>query len=138
MTSNVFAALALGLLFAADAAQDAAKKELEQLAGTWTISALEVEGQKVADEKLQGTTLVIKDNKYIVTARGQSHETVITLDPGKKPKSIDMVFSQGMNKDKVHRGIYELDGDTLKLCRSQQPEADRPEAFTTSPRAIAH
>ncbi len=132
MKPRILVALAACLLLGADE-QDLAKKELKELEGTWTMSALEVEGTKVAEERLQGSQLVIKEGKYIVITRGTTHETLITLDPTKKPKQIDMVFSEGENKDKLQRGIYELDGDTFKLCRSRDPDFDRPKDFTTAP-----
>src|SRR5687768_8968829 len=102
------------LLIAADGT-DPAKKELAALEGTWTMISLEVEGQKVGEDRL-GSELTIKDGKYIVTTRGKTHETKLTLDPTQKPKHIDMVFAEGENKDKPHRGIYELEGDTLRVC----------------------
>jgi uncharacterized protein (TIGR03067 family) len=132
MKSRIATALAACLLLAANE-QELAKQELKALEGTWTMAALEVEGNKVAEERLQGSQLVIKDGKYIVMTRGATHETLITLDPTKKPKHIDMVFTEGENKDKVQRGIYELEGDTFKLCRSRDPDFDRPKDFTTSP-----
>jgi uncharacterized protein (TIGR03067 family) len=126
------AVLAVLLVGAADTSNDA-QKELEKLQGTWIMAALEVDGQQVPEEKLQGTKLTIKGDKYIVTVKDKSHEVVITLDPAKKPKTIDMVFADGPNKDKVHRGIYELEKDTFKLCRAREPDGERPTEFATQP-----
>jgi uncharacterized protein (TIGR03067 family) len=132
MIASMFAALAAVALTAADPAADA-KKDLDKLQGTWIMAELEVEGAQVAPERLRGTKLVVKGDKYIVTVKNESHETVITLDPTKKPKAIDMVFRDGPNKDKVHRGIYEVNGDTFKLCRGREPEAERPKEFGSWP-----
>jgi uncharacterized protein (TIGR03067 family) len=132
MHAKRFVAIAALLLVAADG-PDPAKKELAALEGTWTMISLEVEGQKVSEDRVQGSELVIKDGKYIVTTRGKRHETALTLDPTQKPKHIDMVFADGENKDKPHRGIYEIDGDTLRVCRSLDPEFSRPKEFATSP-----
>jgi uncharacterized protein (TIGR03067 family) len=135
MKMQILAAAAALLLVAADGKENDAKKELEQLQGIWYMAALEVEGQQVAEEKLQATTLTIKGDKYTVTVKDKSYETVITLDPTKKPKAIDMVFSDGPNKDKIHRGIYELDGDTFKLCRAREPDDERPTEFASQPKS---
>jgi len=43
------------------------------------------------------------------------------LDPDASPKSIDM--SEG---GRLSPGIYELDGDTLKICLAEGPTATRP------------
>jgi uncharacterized protein (TIGR03067 family) len=122
--------LVAGFLLVPAAHQDA-KKDLERLQGAWVMESLEIDGEQVPAEKLAGTTLTMSGNKYIVTVKGKMHETVITLDPAKKPKAIDMVFAEGPNKDKVHRGIYDLQGDTFKICRGQGPEAERPTEFAT-------
>src|SRR5436190_16265588 len=115
------------------AAQEPAKKDLERLQGTWIMVALEVDGKPVPEDKIKDTKLVIKDNKYITHVKGKSYETSFMLDPGKKPKAIDMVFGEGDKKDQVLRGIYVIDGDTLKICRGLRPEQQRPTEFGTWP-----
>ena len=135
MKVQMLAAVTAMLFVAADTKDNDAKKELEKLQGTWYMAALEVEGQQVAEEKLQSAKLTIKGDKYTVTVKDTNHETVITLDPTKKPKTIDMVFTDGPNKDKIHRGIYELDGDTFKLCRAREPDDERPTEFASQPKS---
>ncbi len=125
--------LTAALLAAADKPPDDVKKDLEKMQGTWVMTVLEIDGKLVPEEKLKDTTLVIKGDKYTTTVKGKSHEATFTLDPAKKPKAIDMTMADGPNKDKVHRGIYELDGDTLRLCRGQQPDRERPAEFGTWP-----
>ena len=110
---------------------NAAKKDLAALEGTWTLVGMEVDGQELPAEKLQGTVLTIRGNKYSVVARKQQHDVEITLDPGKAPKEIDMKFLDGPNKDRVGRGIYHLDGNTLKICRGLDPQQERPGSFKT-------
>src|SRR4051794_2347516 len=66
MKSRCSILLATCLLIAADD-KELARQELKGLEGTWTMAALEVEGNKVAEDKIQGAELVIKDGKYIVT-----------------------------------------------------------------------
>lgn len=133
MRATVLAVLAACLPLAADGTKDDAKKELERLQGTWTMAALEIDGQPVPADKLRGTTLEIKGHKYIVTVKGEKHAMALALDPSQKPKAIDMTAADGPNKDKVHRGIYELEGDTLKLCRAREPDGERPTEFGTWP-----
>jgi uncharacterized protein (TIGR03067 family) len=119
--------IVLGLTLLASAEPTAeAKKELERLQGTWVMSALEVNGVAVPEAKIQGTTLVIKGDKYIVQVKDTKHETTIEVDPSKKPKAIDMYFPDGTNAPKLSKGVYELDGDTFTLCRHQMPGEDRP------------
>ncbi len=56
----------------------------------------------------------------------------ITIDPSKKPKTIDYDVIDGPTKGKRHLGIYELDGDTFKSCFGA-PGAERPTDFTSKP-----
>ena len=48
------------------------------------------------------------------------------LDPTAKPKAIDLVEPNGSRNTP---GIYELDGDTLKICIAEGQNAVRPTAF---------
>jgi uncharacterized protein (TIGR03067 family) len=131
MKARILTALAACLLLAADE-PDLVQKELKALEGTWTMAALEVEGTKVAEERLQGTQLVIKEGTYLVKTSQTMHETLFMIDPSKKPKHMDMTFTSGDLKDKTLQAIYELDGDTLKLCRSRDPDFGRPKDLTTA------
>jgi uncharacterized protein (TIGR03067 family) len=126
--SVVSAALLIGALPA-----DEAKKDLDKLQGEWVMAALEVDGKPVPEEKLQGTRLTIRGDKYIVTVKDTKHEVTIKLDPAQKPKAIDMLFPDGTNLPKVGKGIYKLDGETFVLCRAQSTDGARPTEFGTWP-----
>ena len=115
------------LLLAAEPA-DEAKKELEKLQGEWVMAALEVDGKAVPEEKLQGTTLTIKGDKYTVSVKDSKHEVTIKLDPSQKLKHIDMLFPNGTDLPKVGKGIYKLDGDD-KMTFCFKPEGDRPTKY---------
>lgn len=118
------------LMIAAEPAEEA-KKELEKLQGEWVMAALEVEGKPVPDEKIQGTTLTIKGDKYIVSVKDKKHEVTITLDPTKNPKHIDMAFPDGTNAPRIGKGIYKIEDDKFILCRTQSTDGDRPTQFGT-------
>src|SRR5262245_48112092 len=107
------------------------KSDQKALQGTWVMESLEVEGKQVPAEKLQGTKLTIKGDKYIVRTKEATHEVTFKLDPSQKPKAIDMFFPDGPELPKLAKGIYELDGDTFRLCRAQAPGQDRPKEFVT-------
>jgi uncharacterized protein (TIGR03067 family) len=125
--------LTCALVGADDPKEDAAKKDLDALRGTWKMASLEIEGTLVPAEKLTTSTLTIKGDKYIIKVNDQTFETTMKLDPTKKPKTIDMTFLDGANKDKTALGIYDLDGDTFKMCRARSPGTDRPGEFGTWP-----
>jgi uncharacterized protein (TIGR03067 family) len=120
-------------LHGVDAKDQAIKADLQKLQGTYKMASLEVDGKSVSEEKLKSSTLTIKGDKYIVKVNDQTYETQMTLDPEKKPKTIDMKFLDGANKDKSTLGIYKIDGDTFTMCRGLNPGQTRPQDFGTWP-----
>ena len=132
MRRILYFAIPAVLLIAAKPADDA-KKDLEKLQGEWFMAELEIDGKPVPDEKIEGTMLTIKGDKYIVSVKDKKHEVTITLDPSKDPKAIDMSFSDGTDAPKVGKGIYKIDGDTFVLVRAQATDSERPTSFGTWP-----
>jgi uncharacterized protein (TIGR03067 family) len=131
--STAIIVLATALCVAADRPKADAKKELDRLQGTWVMAALEVNGEEVPRKKLEGTTLVIKGDRYIVKVKDTTHETTIKVDPRKDPRAIDMYFPDGSNLPKLSKGVYDLDGDTLRICRHQAPGGERPTQVGSRP-----
>jgi uncharacterized protein (TIGR03067 family) len=129
MRAKLVTVLAVGLLIAADKpADDAAKKDLESLQGEWTLASGERDGEKFPDEFVKSLKRTVQGNKSVVTRDGQSlAESTVTLDPTKKPKAIDIKLAGG---DEMIKGIYELEGDTFKICYAM-PGSDRPKEFAT-------
>lgn len=50
------------------------------------------------------------------------------MDPGNKPKAIDISGTEGPNASKTILAISELDGDTLRVCYGLRG-APRPTEF---------
>src|SRR5262245_28878345 len=125
-----FVVLTSSLFAAEDPKDDLAKSEREKLAGTWKVTSAERDGQpdKVS---LNALTTVKADGKlHVKFADSTTGEGTFKLDPTKKPKAIDYTLDYGPNKGKLHEGIYVLEGDTLKICRSD-PGKPRPKEFAT-------
>jgi hypothetical protein len=51
-----------------------------------------------------------------------------TIDPSKKPKTIDYQMTDGFTKGQKQLGIYEFDGENVKFCFSK-PGEERPAEF---------
>jgi uncharacterized protein (TIGR03067 family) len=125
----LFAALTTGTAGAQD---DAAKKELTKLEGTWATVSIEAAGQEVTDEdKIKMRKLTTKGDKYTLKVGDETVQGTIEINPGKKPTTIDVKPNSGTNKGKTLLGIYELDGDSLRICLAP-PGKDRPTTFTTA------
>jgi uncharacterized protein (TIGR03067 family) len=117
--------------FATARDDDAAKKELKALQGTWKVVSAEQDGDPL--DRIVGGTLTIKDNNFtIVTVDRVELKGDLILKPAKTPKHIDFAHQDGVLKGKTWQGIYELKGDTLKLCYAEaDSDKERPTEFKT-------
>jgi uncharacterized protein (TIGR03067 family) len=123
------------VLLAADTSKDdPGKKDMEALQGTWTAVILERNGQKAPEEVLKSFRVVIKGDKMIINPESDHRTSTFKLDPSKKPKAMDNTPDQGPKKGMVLPAIYELEGDTLKICFDNEGVSDkRPTEFKTTP-----
>ncbi len=130
---NMAFVLAVGLLLAADnPKEDGVKKEMAKFQGTWKFVSVEVDGNKTP---YKGFTVVLKGDQWTVCEGGRcAAKVTFKLDPTKKPKTIDLV-DLDVEKERLIRGIYSLEGDTLMVCYHRDPEkeGDRPTEFATKP-----
>ena len=100
----------------ADEKPDVAK-ELKKFQGTWTFESSESGGQKLPADQLKDLVLTFDGAKHTVKNGSEVIQTgTQTIDPSKSPKAIDVTLTDGPMKGAVLLGIYELDGDTLKVC----------------------
>jgi uncharacterized protein (TIGR03067 family) len=108
---------------------DNLKKEKDALQGKWLILSVERDGKSV-DTWTDGTRVMEGDNYTMTTKKGDTFKGTFALDPSKTPKAIDFKPSGGQYKDKTLRGIYEIDGDMLKVCFAE-PDKERPAEFNS-------
>ena len=121
--------LAAGSALAADdVGKDALEKEYARFEGTWRFVSLEVEGMKVPEEAIKDARLFVKGKDFTMKDKVNTYRGTLTIDPGKKPKTIDLKFTEGPEKGNTSYGIYELSGDELKICLTITSK-DRPTEF---------
>jgi uncharacterized protein (TIGR03067 family) len=113
----------------------ATKADLAALQGIWVVVEKEYMGKKATKEEistLQGE-MVIKDGTATKWAEecGKKQvvsEAKITLDPNANPKAVDITHTKGDLKGETVRAIYELKGDSLKVCFAVGDD-ERPKTF---------
>jgi uncharacterized protein (TIGR03067 family) len=131
----IVTAVALILLLGANAQEEKGKaKGLDALKGTWTAESLVRGGEKVPDEQLKELRmqLVFAGDKYTERIGGKvNEEGSIKIDTAKKPATIDLNIRTGNDKGKLQLGIFEVMGDTLKICLALPGDEKRPTAFAS-------
>src|SRR5262245_3653214 len=91
------------------AAQDANKKEMALLEGTWSMVSGHADGQDMPKQFVDGGKRVAKDGEVTIMIGGQVFfKAKFTIDATKKPKTIDYAMTEGLTKGKTQLGIYEL------------------------------
>jgi uncharacterized protein (TIGR03067 family) len=110
-------------------------RELDKLQGTWAPVLCEGDGKKVDEKDFRDIRFVVKGSRFSWFRQGKEKVAMtgtFEINATRMPRTIDFTFDpeRGWEKWKVvSLGIYELDGNTLKLCRGKK----RPVEFKTSP-----
>ncbi len=127
--------LAAGLsLPADDSNKEPVDMDYTKLEGTWRVVSLEVEGTKIPEKTIKDSRLLIKGKEFTMKEKIATYRGNFIIDPSKKPKTIDMKFTEGPEKGNTSLGIYELEGHDLKLCLTITAK-DRPAEFSAKPRS---
>jgi uncharacterized protein (TIGR03067 family) len=118
-----------------DAAPDAATTQLRALAGTWQPVSAENNGVPASVGQLTGRVWIRRpDGRWTMLLDGKAvvEWTIKAIDSKKSPKTIDIEISAGAYKGVVYLGIYELKGDTLRICFALPDKPVRPTDFSAA------
>jgi RNA polymerase sigma-70 factor (ECF subfamily) len=118
---------------------DKPKQDKELIQGTWKVAKVESEGQDQSDKPGEAkffmqSTWTITEGKMVLKTESHIAEMQFKLDPSAKPKTIDCTMTAVPNKEiegKTFKGIYSLDGNTLKIHLPNDPGANRPTELET-------
>jgi uncharacterized protein (TIGR03067 family) len=108
------------------------KEDLERHQGTWTIVWEEYDGERLPRGESVGLTRIVKGHEATRMKGQEASKSILRLDSSKQPRQYDAEIVDGPNTGQIIRGIYEFDGDYLKMC-SGAPGKARPREFITSP-----
>jgi uncharacterized protein (TIGR03067 family) len=140
MLPKSFVTLAM-VLFITRSACCPAADERDGNQGTWQMVTAEIAGQKMPDAFAKSTRLVVQGDKYTVTVtsertdQGAVHRTdkgIVKLNAAANPKQMDITGTDGPNKGKTFKAIYERHGDSLRVCYDLSGQS-RPTEFKTKP-----
>jgi uncharacterized protein (TIGR03067 family) len=123
--------LVLGILAAADPKEDASRKDLEKMQGDWAAVSMVNDGFTVPDDDAQAYFRTIKGDHYTVFRYDRAiGKGTLKLDATKTPRAIDALPDGPAGKAGPVLGIYEFEGETIKVCFAR-PGKDRPKALVS-------
>lgn len=118
----------IGLISLAHA--DSLEKELEKFRGRWKVELIAENGIAESDAETKKFEISIRGDIFYVKMDGREETMTFKIDPDKNPKCIDITPNYGDDKGKTAPGIYEFDGDYLRICAC--PKGKRPVKFATT------
>jgi uncharacterized protein (TIGR03067 family) len=122
---------AAGLMLGTDGENPTAE-EASRLEGVWRFDSVEVDGVKRPDLPFAANKVIIlKDGRFVIMQGKQITHGIMNLDISKTPKQYDSTITSGPAKGQSFPVIYDLQGDTFKLCGPYAGGA-RPTEFATS------
>lgn len=106
----------VGVLVFMGVASAEEKFDPKKLDGSWVPESALLAGQAMPDEVIKSITLTLKGDKYTVELGGQTDAGEVKVDAKAKPAAMDITGKVGPNAGKTIKAIFELSGDTLKVC----------------------
>jgi uncharacterized protein (TIGR03067 family) len=108
--------------------------DFNSMQGAWDVQKLEQDGEPAADAPLLKMVIIQEDKfafRYFLPRSKKNGDLVdrFGLDASQNPKQIQLISPEDGS---VHRGIYELGTDTLKICWSRAAQSNPPTDFSTS------
>jgi uncharacterized protein (TIGR03067 family) len=126
----------LSAVLLAGAQDEAAARELAGLEGVWRFATVAVNGKEQPAPPFDTNKLIIaKGGRYVIVQGPRVTHGLIQLDPTASPKHYDVTVTNGRAKGLVTRGVYELDGDTYRICLPLDGKT-RPATVRSQPGAI--
>ena len=123
--SILLAALA-ALTFTTSAKAD----DLKAMEGKWTVEKTEAGGKSIESDDLKALVVTIKGDRYTLLTKDGTDAGSLQLDETKKPKTMDATDTEGDDVGKVVKAIYEISGDTMRVCYALD-DSGRPTEFAT-------
>jgi uncharacterized protein (TIGR03067 family) len=108
LTCAVFV-LPIALSFGAD--------DAKAMQGVWKPVTAVLGGKPMPPPVVTAITLMLTNGMYNVTVEGErSDKGTVKLDTAATPRQMSITGTNGPNLGKTFPAIYELKGDTLRIC----------------------
>ncbi|HLW64291.1 MAG TPA: TIGR03067 domain-containing protein [Gemmataceae bacterium] len=113
---------------------DDVQKEFKALQGKWKTVGVEANGNSVPKDQIPEFIITVgADGKSSGKLPEEEFRFTLTINPQKKPRTIEAAHETGNQKGKTQFGVYKLEGDkwTVNMTPPGAKEANRPKDFTT-------
>jgi uncharacterized protein (TIGR03067 family) len=107
-------------------------EHLREMEGTWEFVDLEVDGRAMPAPAFASSRMLIDGDRFRMESSEANYEGIFTIDVEKAPYKIDIEFIEGPEAGNWSYGIFELNGDSFRICLGLTGES-RPRSFSTSP-----
>ena len=105
---------------------------MDQLQGTWAITALEAEGDVIPPAVFGASKIVVDGDRFTTVSMGAVYSGTVRIDATAIPMTLDLLFTDGPHNGTASLGIFTLAGDAWTICLGFAGR-DRPTAFRTTP-----
>lgn len=107
-------------------------EQLRALEGTWLFTSLEVEGSVLPAPAFSSSRLILNGDHFQMESKEATYAGNFDINVEVDPHMIDMEFVEGPEAGNFSYGIYEFEGNHLKICLGLTGYA-RPVDFHTQP-----
>jgi uncharacterized protein (TIGR03067 family) len=125
MKRRTFSAVLLALLALFFTHTMTLADDLKAMEGTWKVESAEAGGKQIESADLKEIIVTIKGDNYEVLTKGERDAGTMKLDETQKPRTMDATDTEGKDVGKVLKAIYEISGDTLRVCYATEGD-ERP------------
>ena len=105
------------------------KTDLNALQGGWDVVTVELDGQEIVAVPLEAR-ITVKGGRFVTSGMGAEYAGDVKLDETARPKRFDLRFTTGPQQGTTALGIYELKGDSWRMCLTTRG-TKRPTKFAT-------
>jgi len=106
-------------------------EQLRAWEGEWQFVSLEIDGNEMPAAMLTQSRLLVDGDRFRTESPESNYEGIFTLDVDADPPHIDIEFVEGPEAGQWSYGIYDIDGDQMRLCLGLAG-ASRPVRFGTA------
>ncbi|HEX4796132.1 MAG TPA: TIGR03067 domain-containing protein [Humisphaera sp.] len=134
MKASLFLGLLSLVLIAADKPKDIGAQDRQKLQGAWQF-VQELHGDSDTSDEGKHCQFIFDGDKF--TVKKDDKEILsgtFTIDTAKSPAQIDLKILKDDEEERngqTSLGIYQLDGDKLKVCACEPSRDQRPGEFAT-------